>query len=315
MMIRKSSLMAAALSAALFMGCAQTAEPVAETATMQTEADVAISINIEEARVSFLGPEGTYTQEACENFFGEGEFIPYESVPDAVAALIDGESEFAVIPQENTIGGAVIDYVDVLIANPDVSVVGEVELTINQNLLVMPGASLDDITTVYSHRQGITQGQEWLDANLPNAEVIEVSSTAEGARMVAEEGDPTCAAICSAGCADVYGLEVLASAIQNNSNNRTRFYVLSCEEALTNEAGRLAFIAAGSASELPDLLESIDSAGATLITIHDRPLKTELGEYNYVIECEGLTYEEYCQIASDSTLEFRFLGSFNSISN
>ena len=315
MMIRKSSLMAAALSAALFMGCAQTAEPVAETATMQTEADVAISLNIEEARVSFLGPEGTYTQEACENFFGEGEFIPYESVPDAVAALIDGESEFAVIPQENTIGGAVIDYVDVLIANPDVSVVGEVELTINQNLLVMPGASLDDITTVYSHRQGITQGQEWLDANLPNAEVIEVSSTAEGARMVAEGGDPSCAAICSAGCADVYGLEVLASAIQNNSNNRTRFYVLSCEEVLTNEARRLAFIAAGSASELPDLLESIDSAGATLITIHDRPLKTELGEYNYVIECEGLTYEEYCQIASDSTLEFRFLGSFNSISN
>jgi prephenate dehydratase len=133
--------------------------------------------------------------------------------------------------------------------------------------------------------------------------------------MVAEGGDPSCAAICSAGCADVYGLEVLASAIQNNSNNRTRFYVLSCEEALTNEAGRLAFIAAGSASELPDLLESIDSAGATLITIHDRPLKTELGEYNYVIECEGLTYEEYCQIASDSTLEFRYLGSFNSVSN
>lgn len=307
--------MAAALSAALFMGCAQTAEPVAETATMQTEADVAISLNIEDARVSFLGPEGTYTQEACESFFGEGEFIPYESVPDAVAALINGDSEFAVIPQENTIGGAVIDYVDVLIGNPDVSVVGEVELTINQNLLVMPGASLDDITTVYSHRQGITQGQEWLDANLPNAEVIEVSSTAEGARMVAEGGDPSCAAICSAGCADVYGLEVLASAIQNNSNNCTRFYVLSCEEALTNEAGRLAFIAAGSASELPDLLELIDSAGATLITIHDRPLKTELGEYNYVIECEGLTYEEYCQIVSDSTLEFRFLGSFNSISN
>ncbi len=67
--------MAAALSAALFMGCAQTAEPVAETATMQTEADVAISIDIEEARVSFLGPEGTYTQEACEVFFGEYTYV------------------------------------------------------------------------------------------------------------------------------------------------------------------------------------------------------------------------------------------------
>ena len=91
--------------------------------------------------------------------------------------------------------------------------------------------------------------------------------------------------------------------------------MLTCNEPSTAAAGRLAFTASGSASELPSVMTALDDAGAVLITIHDRPLKTQLGEYTYVIECEGLIYEEYCQIASDSTLEFRFLGSFNSISN
>lgn len=314
MMMNKKTITAAALSAALLMGCTQAPEAVLETQASQPVSD--FTYEVEDARVSFLGPEGTYTQEACEAFFGGvGEYIPYETVPDAVEALVNGESEFAVIPQENTIGGAVIDYIDVLIANPDVSVAGEVELTINQNLLVLPGTTLDEITTVYSHRQGIAQGREWLEANLPDAEVVEVSSTAEGARMVSEGGNSSCAAIASAGCADVYDLEVLAPAIQNNDNNRTRFYVLTCAVPSTAAAGRLAFTASGSASELPSLMTALDDAGAVLITIHDRPLKTQLGEYTYVIECEGLTYEEYCQTVSGSAFEFRYLGSFNSISN
>ena len=308
-MMRKNSLAAAALSAALLMGCAQTAEPVAESLPAQTVVD--IELDVEDARVSFLGPEGTYTQEACEVFFGgEGEYVPYETVPAAVEALVNGESEFAVIPQENTIGGAVIDYIDVLIANPDVSVAGEVELTINQNLLVLPGTNLDEITTVYSHRQGLTQGSEWLAANLPDAEVIEVSSTAEGARMVSEGGDSSCAAIASAGCADVYDLEVLASAIQNNDNNRTRFYVLTADEPSETGCGRLAFTASGSAADLTVVLSGIDAAGAELVTIHDRPLRTELGSYSYVIECEGLTYEDYLEITDSSDMEFRYLGCF-----
>lgn len=312
-MIRKRTIAAAALSAALLIGCTDNTAPVMETEAALSEA---VTINVEDARVSFLGPEGTYTQEACEAFFGgAGEYIPYETVPDAVEALINGESEFAVIPQENTIGGAVVDYIDVLTANPAVSVAGEVELTINQNLLVLPGTSIDEITTVYSHHQGIAQGSEWLEANLPGAEVIEVSSTAEGARMVSEGGDASCAAICSAGCAEVYGLEVLAASIQNNDNNRTRFYVLTCAEPETEGGERLAFTASGPASDLLCLMSALNDSGAVLVTIHDRPLKTRLGEYTYVIECTDLSYEEYYGITSESSMEFRFLGMFNTVSS
>ena len=118
--------------------------------------------------ISYLGPEGTYTQEACIRFFdGQGVLSPCETVNDAVQALSAGECDYAVIPQENTIGGAVIDYVDTLIARTEVSVAGEVELPITQNILVLPGASLDGIKTVYSHPQALMQCENYLRFHHP----------------------------------------------------------------------------------------------------------------------------------------------------
>ncbi|MBQ8967100.1 prephenate dehydratase domain-containing protein [Ruminococcus sp.] len=274
--------------------------------------EVTADIDPDTAEVSYLGPEGTYTQEACGVFFGgKGSYVPYETVSDAVDALVKGESSFAVIPQENTIGGAVTDYVDILISTEEVSVVGEVELSINQNLLVLPDTELSDIKTVYSHKQGIAQGKEWLEANLPDAEVIEVSSTAEGAKMVAEGSDKSCAAIASAACADVYGLEVEAAAIQNNDSNKTRFYVLTTQPAPNAPAERTAFIAEGSAGSLPKLLGELEEQDITLVALHDRPRKTELGEYDYVIECENCPYEKYLVLENTTDLDLRFLGCFD----
>ncbi len=262
--------------------------------------------------VSYLGPEGTYTQEACERFFDKQyTFLPCETVWAAVEALICGASDFAVIPQENTIGGAVIDYVDVLIAQTEVSVAGEVELPINQNLLALPGTTLNGIKKVYSHKQGIAQGREWMNEHIPEAEVIEVSSTAEGARMVSEEKDQSCAAIASAACAGVYGLEILAESIQNNDSNKTRFYVLSKDEPSSGPAERLAFIATGSSKDLPALMSEIEDQDMTLVTIHDRPRKTELGEYRYLIECSGSSYEDYKKLEDTGLFELHFLGCFD----
>lgn len=258
-----------------------------------TEQNQESVINIESAMVSYLGPEGTYTQEACGVFFDKkGSYIPYETVNDAVDAMEEGETSYAVIPQENTIGGAVTDYVDIVIAHDGVSVIGEVELPINQNLLVIPGTAIGDIKTVYSHKQGIAQGKDWLSQNLPDAEVIEVSSTAEGARLVSETKDKAFAAIASAACADVYSLEILASAIQENDSNKTRFYVLSMDVPTTSKADRMSFVAAGSAKELPSLLSEMEKRKMTLVALHDRPRKTELGEYYYLIECSDCEYKD-----------------------
>lgn len=112
--------------------------------SQQSQAEkIPVSIDYDKAVVSYLGPEGTYTEAACGSFFEhKGEYVPYETVNDAVTALSDGKSNYAVIPQENTIGGAVTDYIDTLIDHPEVSVVGEVELPIDQNLLTLKDAEL-----------------------------------------------------------------------------------------------------------------------------------------------------------------------------
>ena len=138
-----------------------------------------------------------------------------------------------------------------------------------------------------------------------------MSSTAEGAKLVSESGDKTCAAIASAACADVYHLELLATAIQENDNNKTRFYVLSKESPTTDEAQRLTFIASGSAEDLTSLMKSMGNMSMTLVTIHDRPLKTVLGEYNYIIECKDCSYDDYLKLQEKSKLQLRFLGCFD----
>lgn len=262
-------------------------------------------------RVSYLGPEGTYTEEATQLFFGpDGTYLPQKTVEEAVDKLLEGQSEYAVIPQENTIGGPVYNYVDELLSQESISVVGEVELTIRQALLVAEGTSLADVKVVYSHQQGIVQGKEWLETHLPEAEVVEVSSTAEGAKMVSEQGDGSCAAIASTGAAKVYGLQVAAENIQQNDNNRTRFYVLSSQKAYKGESDRMLFSAMGDAGDLPTLLKELMKYDLTLVSIHDRPEKTVLGNYIYLIEVENGSYSEYEKISKLPAFEFQYYGAF-----
>lgn len=265
----------------------------------------------ETTKISYLGPEGTYTEEASQLFFGmENEFYPQKTVSEAVDMMLSGETAFAVIPQENTIGGPVYNYVDELLSHEHIAIVGEVELPIRQALLVKEGTELSDITVVWSHAQGIAQGAAWLTENLPDAEVIEVSSTAEGARMVSESEENNCAAIASTGAAKVYGISVLAENIQQNEDNVTRFYVLTDAEPATETNDRMVFTATGDAAHLPDLLEVMAENDIELVGLHDRPEQTQLGNYVYLIECENAGYAEFEKLAVIEGFEFRYYGAF-----
>lgn len=269
------------------------------------------SVETYEGAVSYLGPEGTYTQEATQQFFGaEGDYRPQKTVADAIQQLLDGNCEYAVIPQENTIGGPVYDYLDELLAHENLTIKGEVELPIGQALLTAQGTELQNIKVVYSHKQGITQSKDWLQKNLPNAEVVEVSSTAKGAEMVSENNTGDCAAIASVGAAKVYGLSVLAENIQQNENNKTRFYILSTKKADTEKSDRMVFSVTGKAKDLPKLFEAIAKNDLQIISIHDRPEKTTLGRYVYLIECENGSYNEYEKISSLPEFEFHYFGAF-----
>lgn len=292
----------------LFCGCTEQGSS-SENAVSADETKIVFAEN---AVISYLGPEGTYTEEAAKLFLGENStLLPEVTVADAVQQLLDGNCDYTVIPQENTIGGVVYDYVDEFLSHKELSVVGEVELPIRQALLAKEGTLLENIRTVYSHKQGITQGADWLKKNLPDAEVISVSSTAEGAKMVSESGSDDCAAIASAGAARVYGLSVLAENIQMNEDNKTRFYVLSTETPQSSAADRMVFTACGDAKYLPELLGKIEQQGLKLLFIHDRPEKTTLGRYIWLIECEGGDLSSFSQITSDVKLECRYCGAFS----
>ncbi len=293
-------------------GCAQLPESAEPGTDTPGQEQIETPTTPAKPLVSYLGPEGTYTQEACGVFFeGEGTYLPQEDVAASVQALLDGQVDYAVIPQENAIGGPIAEYLDEVVYQRDLHVAGEVELPISQNLLAKPGTALEDIRTVYSHKQGIAQGSTWLGEHLPNAEVTEVSSTAEGARMAAEAEDNTCAAIGSSAAAEVYGLEVVADNIQMSDTNKTRFYVLALGNAAREASDRMAFVASGDVGDLAELLTSAEESGLEVVAVHDRPRKTELGSYSYLVEVAGGGFEAFEAIAAaNPTFELRYLGSF-----
>ena len=255
------------------------------TKTLESQENSVSGIKAD-AAVSYLGPEGTYTEEAAKFFFKDANsLIPKKTVDEAIEEVKNGSADYAVIPQENTLGGAVTNYVDALIRETDVYVVGEVIIPINQTLMGVEGASLAGIKTVCSHSQGLTQSKTWRTENLPDAEEKEMDSTAAAASFVAESKDKSIAAVAAPGAAELYDLTVLAENVQISDTNKTRFYVLSKTK---NESGKRAvFIANCGADQIDDIIVELNSTGFEMVALHDRPDGTKLGSYNYVIETEA----------------------------
>ena len=278
----------------------------------QEEASVVPHIP-DDAIVSYLGPQGTYTEEAAQFFFLNAEyFILENTVEEAIADVVTGSADYAVIPQENTLGGAVTNYVDALIAEENVFVTGEVILPISQTLMGVAGASIEEIQTVCSHAQGIAQSAKWRKEHLPDAETREMESTAAAASYVAETGDRSIAAIAAPGAAGLYGLSVLAENVQITDANKTRFYVLSTSRLEDGSLPRAVFVASCEASRIDDIVVEISRAGLELVTIHDRPEGSQLGTYNYIIEVENSSGITERQVEKIKTIpEVRYLGSFD----
>ncbi len=282
----------------------------AESAAQTAPAPVAEIDDV--TTVAYLGPAGTYTEEATKLFFGNNdELKPQETVSDALALVKEGAAAYAVVPQENTLGGPVTDYIDALLDAGDVRVVGEVVLPIRQTLMGLPGTDLSKVTRVYSHKQGLAQSAAWLDENLASAKREEKASTAAAAKEVAEGGDATAVAIAAPGAAELYGLEVLQENVSQSEANKTRFYVVSRTANELSGYGCAAFVADISADELPGILEEACVGGTKLLCVHDRPEGSALGNYRYIIELErdgGFTERELARLQGIEQLEY--LGSY-----
>jgi len=309
----------------LALGLAGCAQGQGGSSSTKSQASTASSASVEApspnaeiadvTTVAYLGPEGTYTEEAAKLFFGDNdEMMPQATVADALVLVAEGKATYAVVPQENTLGGPVTDYIDAFLAADGVSVVGEVVLPIRQTLMGLAGTDLSKVTRVLSHKQGLAQSAAWLDENLPNAERVEAASTAAAAREVAEGGDNTVVAIAAPGAANLYKLEVLKENVSQTEANKTRFYVVSKRANELPGYECAVFTARIAADELPGVLDAACAEGAKLVCVHDRPEKSALGTYRYVIELErdnGFSDEEISRLKDIGALEY--LGRYSRI--
>jgi chorismate mutase / prephenate dehydratase len=241
-------------------------------------------------RVAFLGPKGTFSEQAALGFFGSSiEAIPCTSIDEVFRATAAGSAQFGVVPVENSTEGAVSRSLDLFLQSP-VHIVGETSLLIRHNLLRQHN-DLSGIEVVLAHPQALAQCQGWLNTHLPNAERRAVSSNAEGARLAATE--PTWAAIASERAATEFGLHIAAHAIQDEAFNRTRFAViclpqtLAAPEASGQDCISLVVSVPNRAGAVHDLLVPLKTHGVSMTRFESRPAKSGQWEYFFYIDLRG----------------------------
>jgi len=244
---------------------------------------------LEGMKVAYSGTEGAFAHIATTKLFPDAAKIPFGNFEKAYRAVENGECDVAVLPVENSSNGEVGQVTDLLFSG-SLYVNEMIELAVSHDLLACPGASLSDIKTVISHPQALGQCADYIAAR--GFEIKEFSNTALAAKWVSENGDPTVAAIASAEAAEIFGLTVLETNINQSRNNTTKFVVLSpvCHKHKTAEMGLhsiLMFTVRNEAGALARAVEIIGRYGFNMKTLRSRPMKTLLWQYYFYVEAEG----------------------------
>lgn len=241
-------------------------------------------------KVGILGPRGTYSEVAARDQLGDDiEPVPYSLITDVAEAVEKGEVSVGVVPLESLREGSVGETLDAL-AWTDVKIQEEIVLKITHNLLGTKDSEFDEIKQVLSHPQALAQCREFLRENLPDAEVISVTSTAKAAKQISKVSKSFMAAIGSEGLADLYDLKVLQKNIQTGKKDETRFVCLGKEdhEPTGEDKTSLVFY---TKEDRPGILNEILSEfadkGINLTKIESRPSKEALGDYLFFVDFEG----------------------------
>ena len=236
--------------------------------------------------VAYLGPPATFTHLAALQKFGESaEYIPANSIKDVFDEVERGRIRFGVVPVENSTEGVVNHTLDLLVDSPLV-IYGEVMFEVAHNVLSKAN-SLEQIKTVYSHPQAIAQCRKWLEANLPLAAIVEEPSTARAAERCVE--DLTAGAIASELAAEVYGLQILRSRIEDNIHNSTRFLILSQRGSERTGKDKTSIIVSAKdrVGALYDMIRPFSSFGINMTKIESRPTRRKVWEYLFFMDLEG----------------------------
>ncbi len=251
-------------------------------------------------RVAYLGPNGTFSEQAALQFFGSSiERMPCSNLDEVFRATAAGSAEFGVVPMENSTEGVISRSLDLLLTSP-LHVIGETSLLVRHNLLRLSD-SLKDIEEVYAHPQALAQCQHWLNTHLPHAERHAASSNAEGARLAAT--NPAWAAIASERAGSEFGLHTAAHAIQDDAFNRTRFAIVCLPQTMPAPpaSGRDCISLVVSVPNRPgavhDLLVPLKNHGVSMTRFESRPARSGQWEYYFYIDIQGHPSQDHVNAA------------------
>ncbi|MBJ6138133.1 prephenate dehydratase [Marinobacter litoralis] len=264
--------------------------------------------------IAFLGPLGTFTQAAALKHFGHSVIsVPMPAIDEVFREVESGSAHYGVVPVENSTEGMVNHTLDMFMSSP-LKICGEVQLRIHHHLMVSPQFKDQEITRIYSHQQSFAQCRQWLDSHRAGIERITVSSNAEAARRASEE--PGSAAIAGDMAAELYGLEVLASSIEDRPDNTTRFLIIGREEVEASGQDKSSILVSmrNKPGALYQLLEPFHREGISLTRIETRPSPSGTWAYVFYIDFEGhmddgLARKVLAEI-DEEAVELKRLGSY-----
>jgi chorismate mutase/prephenate dehydratase len=268
-------------------------------------------------RVAYLGPAGTFSEEAALGFFGSSIVkVPCASFDEVFHVTTSGAADFGVVPVENSTEGVVTRSLDLFLTTP-LFIIGETSLFVQHNLLRKENA-LTGIDTVCAHPQALAQCHGWLSTHLPGAERRPVASNAEGARLAAE--DPKLAAIASARAGSEFGLHLIAPAIQDEANNRTRFAVVTHPQrhpqprASGHDCTSLVVSVTNRPGAVHDMLVPLKMHGVSMTRFESRPARSGQWEYYFYIDLQGHPDQPHVATALRELREacafFKLLGTY-----
>lgn len=267
-------------------------------------------------RLSYLGPPGTFSEEASLLYEPSAELLPFPTITAAANAVRAGNADEAVAPIENSLQGSVTETLDILIHGDGLLIRHELNISVVHNLMAKQGMRISEVERVYSHPQALGQCRGYLERHLPGAELAAAISTA-GAVDQALGAEVPSAAIAPKRAAELYGAALLAEGIQDDDNNVTRFVVLAPEDSPITGDDKTS-ICFSFDEDAPGLLhrvmELFAQANINLTKIESRPTRVALGRYYFLVDLEGHRAESHVadvlRSVKDSVSQLKAFGSY-----
>lgn len=248
-------------------------------------------------KIAYLGPPGTFTEEALDKFIkdiSQVKKISFPTVADVIRSVDRGEADEGVVPMENSIEGSVNITQDILTFESEAKIIGEVTIPVKHSLIGKKNIKLDSIKKVISHPHAAAQCRKFLSTNLKDAEIIAANSTAEAVKILKEENDDI-AAIGTKIAAKIYDLEIIENDIEDNKDNKTRFVFIgnSIQPKTGNDKTSIVcFLKEDRPGSLYNILKEFACRNINLARLESRPAKKDLGDYVFMIDLDGHLHDE-----------------------